>query len=178
MTTHQQLCRNAARRRPHPRVRDGSVTLEFLLVLPVLLIVLLAAVEFGMFFSNMQQVAVASRTGAELASQTVSLPDTGLVPIDITNAISQQLSTSGIAYGAVLLEHNADGDPHLLTTPDPLTSPCNPPATALPTLTYGHYVRITICVPMTELAPNCLARFGFDLTGRSAKSSTTFRYEL
>lgn len=178
MTKYQQLCRKAVRRHQRPHERDGSVTLEFLLVLPVLLIVLLAAVEFGMFFANMQQVALACRVGAEAASQTGGLPSSGHVPTNITDAISHQLESSGITYGAVILEHNVNGATETLTTPDPLTSPCDPPAAPLPPAPYGRLsVRITICVPMTELAPNCLALCGFDLTGRCAKCSTTFRYE-
>ena len=185
MTTYQQLCRKAARRRyPRPQKRDGSVTLEFLLVLPILLIVLLAAIEFGMFFANIQQVALACRVGAEAASQTPGLPDgPDLVPTNITDAINHQLASSGISPCRVYLEHNLSGIEQELVTAYVPACTCTAPATALPpqpppATDYGRVsVRVTVCVPMTELAPNCLALFGFNLTGRCATCSTTFRHE-
>lgn len=176
MTTYQQLCRKPARRSESPRTnRGGSVTLEFLLVLPILLIVLLAAVQFGMYFSNAQQLALASRVGAEAASQT-ALPASGsTVPAYITEAIQRQLASSAITPCKIIVEHN-------VTTATPLTwpsasgCPCDPTTTPVPAL--ASYVRVTVFVPMTELAPSCLALFGFDLANRYAQSSTTFRYEL
>jgi Flp pilus assembly protein TadG len=177
--------RRRASRYGQPRVfsRAGSVMVEFLLVMPILLIVLLTVIQFGMLLANMQQLALACRVGAEAASKTGNLPNTGTVPPSITDAINQQLSSSGILYGAVILQHNVNGSTHTLATPDPLPASCSPPQTALPptpppATNYGRpSVRVTVCVPMTELAPNCLAIFGFDLSGRYAKCSTTFRYE-
>lgn len=184
MTKYQQLCRKAVRRHPRPHERDGSVTLEFLLVLPVLLIVLLAAIEFGMFFANMQQVALACRVGAEVAAQTGGLPNApATVPTNITDAINQQLASSGISACRVYLEHNVPGTEQELVTTFVPGCTCTAPPTPLPpqpppATNYGRVsVRVTVCVPMTELAPNCLALCGFDLTGRCAKCSTTFRYE-
>ena len=47
------------------------IVLELILALPILIIAFLAVVQFGTFFVRMQQVALASRVGAEAASQTV-----------------------------------------------------------------------------------------------------------
>jgi len=176
MTTCLQPCRRRARCRDKRDVdRDGSVTLEFLLVVPVLLIVLLATVEFGMFFSNMQQVALAARLGAEAASEYATYPAGGpLVPSVVTDPIEQQLDSSGISPCKVILQHNVSGG-ETLTTPYGAGCPCGPPATLLPATAS---VRVTVYVPMTELAPNCLVPFGFNLTGYYAHCSTTFRYEL
>jgi hypothetical protein len=188
MTTYQQLYRAAVRRRDRPGgARDGSVTLEFILVLPVLLIVLLAAIEFGMFFVNMQQVALACRVGAEAASQTdlTTTSNGDPVPADVVFAVNQQLESSDISPGVVILEHNVPpitppGPDEELKTTLIVGATCNAPGTALPLPpgAGGKSVRLTICVPMTELAPNCLALFGFNLATRCAKCSTTFRYEL
>lgn len=185
MSTHQQLYRRTARRgRNCSNGRAGSVTLEFLLVLPILLIFLLAVVEFGMFFSNMQQVALACRVGAEAASQTAGLPNApASVPTNITDAINHQLASSGILPCRIYLEHNLPGTEQELVTTFVPACTCSAPATPLPptpppATNYGRLsVRVTVCVPMTELAPNCLALFGFDLSSRCAKCSTTFRYE-
>lgn len=184
MSTDSKLPHPASRRRQLDcRVQSASVTVEFLLVMPILLIVLLTTIEFGTLLANLQQVALACRVGAEAASQSGSLPDSGPVPTNITDAISQQLGSSGMTYGAVILQHNVNGPTYLVTTPDPLPAPCVPPAAELPPTpwpdtNYGRLsVRITVCVPMAELAPNCLAVFGFDLSGRYVSCSTTFRYE-
>ena len=137
--------------RPACSTRRAAVTLEFIVALPVLLIVLLAVVEFGMFFSNIQQVNLASRAGAEAASQTLALPISGLVPTSVTDAVNQQLSSSGISYSAVILEHNVPAATSTLKTP--LTTPYSPPSTSLP-LGLARSVRVTVYIPMSELAPN------------------------
>jgi Flp pilus assembly protein TadG len=165
------LCRTGSTRR-------GAVTLEFIVALPVLLIVLLAVVEFGMFFSSMQQVDLACRVGAEAASQSTFLPyGLATVPPDVTDPISQQLGSSGISPCKIILEHNVLPTPQTLTTTYVPECACDPPATPLPA-GLARSVRVTVCVPMSSLAPNCLALFGFDLTGRCAQCSTTLRYEL
>jgi hypothetical protein len=94
----------------------------------------------------------------------------------------------------VILEHNAAslGPPPAL--PVALVSgPCNfnvappvcappgcdcpaPPPAGLPVA--GTYVRVTVYVRLTELAPNLLKPFGMDLSERFLGNSTTFRYEL
>lgn len=161
----------------------GSVTVEFLLVMPILLIVLLTAIEFGTLLANLQQVALAARVGAEVASKSGSLPNGGPVPTPVTDAINQQLGSSGIQFGAVILQHNVNGPTYTATTPETLPASCVPPSAELPptpppATNFGRLsVRITVCVPMTELAPNCLAIFGFDLSDRYVSCSTTYRYE-
>ncbi|HPM81583.1 MAG TPA: TadE/TadG family type IV pilus assembly protein [Candidatus Anammoximicrobium sp.] len=187
MATYLQLCRQAPRNREiRVRRRSGSVTLEFLLVLPILLIVLLSVIEFGMFFTNMQQVALASRLGAEAASQTnlSTATNPNDIPDVIVEAINHQLATSGISPCAIILEHNVPDSTTTTENKETYTSPpcvCAAPtipAFPKPPAAYARRsVRVTICVPMTELAPNCLAIFGFNLTGRHAQCSTTFRYE-
>jgi hypothetical protein len=158
--------------------RRGSVTLEFILALPILLIVLLAAVEFGMFFSNMQQVDLACRVGAEAASQFAPFPHgPTTVPLNVADPINHQLASSDISPCKIILEHNVLPTAQTLTTTYGAGCACDPPAALLPAGT-ARSVRVTVCVPLIELAPNCLALFGFDLTGRFAQCSTTFRYEL
>jgi hypothetical protein len=38
-------------------------------------------------------------------------------------------------------------------------------------------VRLSVCVPLTELMPNVLKVFGFDLTGQYTAFTTVYRYE-
>jgi len=49
-------------------LRRGAATFELLLTLPVLLLVILAGVQFSMLLSSRQQLAGASREGARLAA--------------------------------------------------------------------------------------------------------------
>ncbi len=176
----RQQCRTSLRPTRDPR--GGAVTLEFIIALPVLLIMLLAVVQFGMFFSGLQQVSLASRVGAEVAAQTdLSASETGdPIPSVILNAINAQLSSSAISACRIFVEHNLDG-PAEDELREPLTSAwtCTPPATSLPLDMAGgvYSVRVTVCVPMSEVAPNCLSLFGFNIANRSTQCSTTFRYE-
>ena len=163
------------------RRRNGAVTLEFILALPVLLIVLFGVVEFGMYFAGMQQVALACRVGTEAGSQTdlSTTTDGDPVPVDVLNAILQQLNSAGISACEVILEHDVQGpEQTLVSTFSPCI--CAAPATPLPVSpgAGGSSVRVTVCVPMTELAPNCLATFGFDFETCIASCSSTMRYEL
>jgi hypothetical protein len=157
------------------------VTLEFILALPVFLILLFGVVQFGMFFAGAQQVALACRLGARQASQIdlTGTVDGDMVPAAITDAINDHLSSSGIAPCAVILEHNVQGaEQTLLTTYAACV--CEPPVSPLPDPagSGARSVRVTVCVPMTQLTPNCLAAFGFDLTGYVTECSSTFRHEL
>jgi Flp pilus assembly protein TadG len=156
------------------RARRGVAVLEVVLVLPVLVILLMAIVEFGLILANLKQVAVASRVGSLRASQTAGLPSAGPVPADIVAAVQQQLESSGITACQVILEHNTNGSTDILT--NDMGCDCNPLAAA--PIPPGTYVRLTVCVQLTELAPNLLATFGFDTSTRMAEHTTTFRYEL
>mgnify|MGYP000873921391 CR=1 FL=1 len=91
-------------RRPRLR-RAGAITLELIIMLPVWLIMLGAIVQFGLLIGNRQQVALASRVGAEEASRT-NLPSGGGVPLNVVHVVEQQLQSSGIDQCKITLEHN------------------------------------------------------------------------
>jgi hypothetical protein len=149
------------------------VTLELILTVPIWLILLWAIVEWGQILSNQQQVALAARVGAEEASQTPDLDIAAGVPANVLTAITQQLDSSNISWCKVILEHNLNGPLEELSEGP---CDCDPPSTALPP--NREYVRVTVCVPLTELACNLLAPFGFDISGCIVQHSATFRYEL
>src|SRR5262245_27355557 len=101
-----------ARQIPHqfrPRHRRrGSLTVEMIMVLVVLLIVTIAVIHFGVFFVNSDEFSLAARVGAEEASQTAGLPIApALVPANIISAIEHQLLSSQIQWSHIRLEHNA-----------------------------------------------------------------------
>ncbi len=175
-----------SRRRLRRRLPRGVVTLVLILALPAWLILLAGVVEFGLILVNQQQVALASRVGAEAASQTPGLPTVtgGQVPANVLNAIDQQLASTGIGRCKVILEHNVVGEgpsptpvPVTLSSPQPAGCNCGPPS---PDLLPDDrlYVRVTVYVPLTELSPNLLKISGFDISGMFLQQATTFRYEL
>lgn len=174
------------------RSRRGIVVLELLLWLPVLLTSLVAVIEFAIMQQVNQQVTLASRYGAKIAAEitrayTVS-PNLGDINLSsTTNNLQSQIDTflanAGLTASCeVRLEHNAcvDNSEQVDTV-----TPCNCAATGPAALPAGEppgppgeaYVRVTVCVPLLGNVPNCLSTFGFDLTDRIARHSTTYRIE-
>jgi Flp pilus assembly protein TadG len=172
----------SARRCDGRCVRRGGIAFEMILVLVTLLIATIGVVQFGVFLANAQQVALAARVGVLEASQTADLPVTNSpVPLNILAAIEHQLASSGIGWCTIRVEHDIHptGEPvELLTALDPdckceihepLASP--PPR---------GYVRITVCVPLSQVMPEQLSFFGSQIYGEheTYEHSAVFRYEL
>jgi hypothetical protein len=169
------------RRRP---ARRAGLTVELILTLPIFLILLVAVVQFGLYHVRMQHVALASRIGAQQAAQTSNLSSYAIVPPGVVSAVAAELQAAGITKFCIRLEHNV-GAGGVLWEPaggcpfcsgsgctccpsTPLTSPPYPGTS---------YVRLSVCVPLTELMPNVLKVFGFDLTGQYTAFTTVVRYE-
>jgi hypothetical protein len=163
----------------HRPARRGAVTLELIIMLPVWLIAMGAIVQFGLLIGLRQQVALASRVGAEEASRTasLSLTDNDPVPDNVVDVVEQQLLSSGIKQCAIMLEHNLDDAAITLRsgTPD---CPTIGTSDDWPPPGNYYYVRVTVCVPATELTPNLLKFFGFDISQHVIRNATTFRHEL
>ncbi len=165
--------------RRRTRTRRGALILEMVIVLPIMLIALLAIVQFGFYFENMQQVSLAARIAAEVASQTPNLPDADgdPVPENVRRAVEQHLASCGISGVAIRLEHNTGGEPVVLRYPTvdsglSLTKLDDPPP--------GRYVRATVVVPTCELMPDALSVVGLNLAGPEKRTAftQTFRYEI
>ena len=150
------------------RKRSGAVVLEAIIGLPVLIIALMAIVEFGMLSSNQAIVHAASRAAADAAA-AVSLPTSGAVPTEISNAATKVLDARGIGITCVRVEHTADlgGSTTVLLSGSGANNPTSPRPT-------DAYVAVTVCVENTQLAPNLLSIFKLDLSG-SYSQHTTFR---
>ena len=70
-TRRQTVClTSAVRRCSRARSRRGSLTMELVLVLPILGILLLGLFEYSLLFFARGEVVDASRTGARIASVT------------------------------------------------------------------------------------------------------------
>jgi hypothetical protein len=171
---------------PRSRRRHGAATLELILVLPVLLLMTIGLIEFGVMFANLQQVALASRVGTERASELATLPAMTAgdpVPLEVIEAIEQQLQSSCIDWCHIRLEHNAD-DPltqEVLESSQGADCGCEEfallPQDEIPT---GRYVRLTLTVPLSEVVPSGLTLFGCRLFSaeQAFHSTTIFRYEI
>jgi len=181
MTT--TLC--LAQRRSRARARDagrrgrrGRIILELVLVLPIFLMLMLAIMQFGFYFARTQQIALAARVGAEEASQTASLPAAGAVPDNILDVIDRQLRNSQMHYCRVRLEHNAGGSQVVLSSPTSGACDCGPSDT-LTSPPPDKYVRVTVCVPKTDVLPGCLGSLGLTFgCGDTVSATTVFRYEI
>jgi hypothetical protein len=171
--------RTIYRRARRPSQRRATVVLEFIVVLPILVIVLVGIVQFGVFYANMQQVALAARVGAEEASQTGGLAGATDVPANVLMAVNQQLQTAGMSFCRVRLEHNVGGSQVELYYPS--EDACNGgPEEELPA---GgpprEYVRLTVTVRLGEVMSDNIGCFGFSPVGtdKTAFATTIFRYE-
>ncbi len=158
------------------------MVLEFVVVLPIMMIVLVGIVRFGVFYANMQQVALAARVGAEEASETAGLPTTdgGAVPANVLTAVSQQLETAGISYCRVRLEHNVGGDQVALFSPSEGVCEGGPDQKLAGAAPPRRYVRLTVTVALSEVMPDTIGCFYFNKTGprKTAFVTTIFRHEL
>jgi TadE-like protein len=129
--------------------RRGTVALELLLALPVLLGVVLGVVEFGLMLVAEQQLVAASREGARVASQ-------GGAQSDVVQAVEQFLG-SGTLRNAMI---NA-----VLT--DNMGQP----------LASGQPVTVTVSIPAKQVVPDLLKFVGFSIAGENLVGQTTMRKE-
>jgi hypothetical protein len=141
------------------------------LILPVL-----AIVRFGLYYANLQQVTLASRIGAEVASQTQNLASFSTIPEDVLDAIRHSLATAGIGSYQVRLEHKGPSGPVVVL---PIGSVGCGPSENLSDPLLGQYVRLTICVPVAELAPRYTDVFGLGIweNAEMVECTTVFRYQ-
>ncbi|MBA2117894.1 TadE/TadG family type IV pilus assembly protein [Bremerella alba] len=165
--------------------RRAASLLEIIIGLPIVLVLLLAVVQFGLLQSNQQTLKMASRAGAMVAAELV-IDGTENNPHEaIVDAIDEVLRHGGIlafdesieTVGRVQLNYSVY-DPSTMTVLKSelfFTERCDPPATIYPNY---HYVQVTICIPTTRLAPNAMACFGVDYSGRDVMMTSLFRHEL
>lgn len=165
--------------------RHGVVTLELIVVTPIIAIMLSAVIEFGIMLASLEHLSSSARAGAKVASElsTADLANAApAVNIDLVQAaIDNVLGSAGMASCMVILENNpncAAGLPAATKTAGACAG-CAAPAAALPALgdIPGGTVRVTVCVDAATAAPNLLSTFGYDLTGQVISESITLPYE-
>jgi hypothetical protein len=175
-------CRSTAHRQ-----RRGSIAFEMIMVLVVIIIVTVGIVQFGVFLANAEQVAMAARVGALEASQTDPLlAGPGPVPLNIIQAIEHQLESSCIDWCQIRVEHNVGGGVSFLVSNaipaddcecDPKMNLLGAPGSGIAA---SRYVRVTVCVPLSQVMPKQLSFFGEQIydPDNTYEHTAIYRYEI
>jgi Flp pilus assembly protein TadG len=135
-------------RRNHRR-RAGTVAVELLIVLPLLLSLLLGMVEFSMFLAARQQVTTASREGARVAAL-------GGTTAEVQLAVAQFLGAGNLG--------NANAQVQFI-------------AQAGLSAASGDAVQVIVSLPVTQAVPDLLAFAGISLQNQNIVASTVMRKE-
>jgi Flp pilus assembly protein TadG len=131
------------------RRRRASIALESLFVLPILVIVALAVVEFSMLISARQQLLAASREGARAAA-------TGGSPREIELAVRSRLGHGTLSQAKIrTILVDEDGRP----------------------LASGEPVVVQVEVPATAASPDLLRVIGYSLRQQTVTAYTAMRKE-
>lgn len=130
------------------RCRRGSLTLELLLVLPILMTVVLGAFEFSMLAQARQQLLTASREGTRVAAL-------GGTVADVEQATQQALSGSLQNATIQLNITDADGVP----------------------LPSGQPVSVAVSVNVGQVVPDLLAFIGYNIANETLVGQTVMRKE-
>lgn len=141
------------------RRRNGSVTLEVALILPLLVLLTIATIQFAVFTTVEQAVVHAATVAAREAAKGASVDE--LVDVVETVLAPHGVKIDTGAGTSILLE-----DPQ--ATPPSVqrgTFPCQP--AALPAAPVSGEVRVTISVDMgSKPFLNALKYLGIDHTGQ------------
>ena len=149
-----------------PHLRAGAVVLETLLAIPILLIAILALVQFSMLTSRLGIVERAARDAADVATTIDPLPEVGAVPDEVIDAVAAILDEKNIEWQQIRVDHNIGPEPpyELISGTGTAIPPANLPV--------QNFVAVTVSVDQSQLAPNLLKTMCFDLEGRVASQFT------
>ncbi len=129
--------------------RAGTVAVELILVLPILLSLLLGMVEYGMYLAANQQVTTASREGARVAAL-------GGTEAEVRQAVAQFLGAGNLSNATAQVFFIAQA---------------GQPAVS------GDAVQVIVSLPVTQAVPDLLAAFGISLQNQTIVASTVMRRE-
>ena len=146
--------------------RTGAVVLETIIGLPILVLALMAIIEFGLLSSRQAIVHAASRAGADAAAAYESLPAATPIPVEVTDAVDRVLAPMGIKADCIRLEHTVEGVPaSVLVSGSGASAPSGP-------VPSSDYVRLSVCIENTQLAPNLLSIFFLNLENTFSQHTT------
>ena len=137
--------------------RHGVLTIELLLALPILLLVMLAIIEFGILLVSSQAVNAAAAVGAREATLPSATPES------VTAAVQKALQGWKFLPALEPVKIEVNGEPSdQLPLDDAIT---------------GDSVAVTVCVDSAEAAPNLLKYIGLTLAGQKTCSTAVMRKE-
>jgi Flp pilus assembly protein TadG len=137
--------------RARRRAEEGQAMVEFALVIPVLLLLVLGIIQFGILFNNYVTLTDAVRAGARQAAVSRTLPDPVAATTDRVNRSAAGLKTSD-----------------LVTTVTPF-DPNGPPGNS----NWAQGGDVTV----KATYPYAINLFGFVVMSGNLKSETTERVE-
>jgi hypothetical protein len=143
------MCRNPRAGNPPRRRRRASLTVELLLVAPIVLAVLLGTVEFSLLSVARQQVQAASREGARVAAL-------GGTAAEVELAVRRFLGAG--PYGAAEVD---------VVVSDAFGNP----------IPSGEPVAVGVRLPAAAAVPDLLPFAGLSLRGETLAALTTMRKE-
>jgi Flp pilus assembly protein TadG len=133
------------------------LTLELLLTLPILLLVMLAIIEFGILLVSSQAVSAAAAIGAREATLPSATPES------VTTAVEKALAGWRFVSTLEPVKIEVNGEPETtLPLEDAIT---------------GDSVAVTVCVDSVAAAPNLLKYVGITLEGKKTCSTIVMRKE-
>ena len=138
--------------------RGGALTVELVLTLPLLLVVLLAVIQFSMLLISSQAVSVAASVGVRQAS----LPSAGAS--SVSSAVFQSLT--GWKF---------QGDAEVVIYVNGVSEASSPGTLAMANT--GDLVSVTVNVPSIEASPDLLNLIGFSIADQTLTATYVMRRE-
>lgn len=121
---------------PPARKRRGSTLIEFAMVVPVLLWLLLGIIEFGWYFKNQLTISNATREGARIASL-------GKTQAEIRQRVKNSIQPIEVADANIVLERSGDQGASYTAFPVADNYLVNPPENGVKS---GELIRVTVKV--------------------------------
>ncbi len=156
-TTIRQPERPLSRRN---RRRGVALSVELVVALPILFIVLVAIVEFGLLLMSSQGVSAAANIGAREAALTSSSYTS--VNTAVSNAL---VGYNWQGYAETVIFVNGVKDTGVSSPNDLQNAPS------------GAVVSVTVNLPMNQAAPDALSMFGIPLAGHEVTATFVTRKE-
>jgi len=140
------------------------LSIELIMVLPILLIVLLAMVEFGILLMSSQGIGAA----ASIGSRNAALPSSSLASVQaaVDTALQGYIWQDKTEL-VVFVDEDGNGPGGFVADTGLILA--NAPS--------GAIVSVTVNLPMDDAAPNLLRFFGIDLIGKELTTTYVTRKE-